>query len=95
MKNIDIKAIITEIKSAVEKSAETDITKDKVVSDITGLTVELCNIKKLLSDIIDCINIDSATDNKLQINRLARLDIATNNLQDCIESLVLFCDSNK
>lgn len=94
-KDIDIKALIAEIKAGIEKATGSTITKDKVVSDITGLTVELCNLKKQLSDIINFINLDSATGNKLKLDRITRLDIATTNIQDCIESLVLFCDSNK
>ena len=51
--------------------------------------------KKVLADIQDCINIDSATDNCLQITRMTRLNMAINNLQDCIESLAVFCNDNK
>lgn len=94
-KDIDIKAIIAQIKAGIEKATESTITKEKIVADITDFIIDLCNTKKVLADITDCINLDSATDNNLQINRLARLDIATNNLQDCIESLVAFCESNK
>lgn len=95
MKEINLKAIIADIKSGIEKATEKEITKQKIVADITGFCVDLCNIKKVLADITDCINIDSATDNRLQIERIARLDIATSNLQDCIESLVVFCNDNK
>lgn len=94
-KDIDIKAIIAQIKAGIEKAAEQTITKEKIVADIQEFCVELCHIKKLLADITDCINIDSATDNSLRIERIARLDIATNNLQDCIESLIVFCNDNK
>lgn len=94
-KNLDIKAIIADIKAGIEQATEQAITKDKIVADITGFTIDLCNIKKVLADITDCINIDSATDNELQVERLTRLVMATGNLQDCIESLVIFCKDNK
>lgn len=97
MKDIDIKAIIARIESAAESESESaaEITRDKIKSDIGGITVGLCNTKKALSDIQDYINLDSATDNKLQVERLTRLNLAINYLQDTIESLVIFCDSNK
>lgn len=97
--DIDIKAIIAQIKSGIEKATESQeitLTREKVLSDVQDFCVDLCNIKKVLCDIIDCINIDSATDNKeLQIERSARLNIAVSDLQSCIESLIVFHDSNK
>lgn len=94
-KDIDIKTIFAQIKAGIEQATESTITKEKIVADITDFMIDLCNTKKVLADITDCINLDSATDNNLQVNRLARLVMATNNLQDCIESLSIFCNDNK
>lgn len=49
----------------------------------------------MLSDIIDCINIDCATDNEFQIARKTSLELATDNLQNCIGSLAIFIENNK
>lgn len=94
-KNLDIKAIIADIKAGIEQATSQAITKEKIVADVQQYLVQLCDIKKALADITNNINLDIATDNKLQINRLLRLEMATNNLQDCIDSLGMFYNDNK
>ena len=96
MKNIDIQTIIASIKSAVDSATESagEITKDKILTDITGFTIELCHTKKILCDIQDYINLNSATRQGIQIDRLTRLGMAINYLQEAIESLNQFSNSN-
>jgi hypothetical protein len=95
VKNIDIKTIIADIKAGIEKATETKISKEKIVSDLQDFCVDLCNIKKTIADMIDCINIDAITDNNYKIKRQYKLQSVLTDLQSCIESITDFCADNR
>lgn len=95
VKDLDLKSILDDIKTGIKRAKETTINKEKILTDLQDFCVEICNTKKIINDIVDCINIDSITDNDFKIKRQYKLQSVLTDLQSVIENLTEFVNDNK
>lgn len=69
--------------------------KDKIINDIEKITISFIDSKKILSDILDVINISKITDNNTIVRAPVALDSILFELQKLIDSSIEFININK
>lgn len=69
--------------------------KSRIISDLTKYQLDIIDFKRTISDIIDVINIDKATDNNINVESAWRLQSIARDAQSIINHVADFIDANK
>ena len=63
---------LTDLFASCDSGADAQI-KERIISDLDKYRLNIINIKRIICDIIDVVNIDKATDDSIDIKSAWRL----------------------
>lgn len=69
--------------------------KEHIISDLDKYRLGIINIKRIICDIIDVVNIDKATGASIGIQSAWRLQSIARDAQTIIDNIAAFIDANK
>ena len=85
---------LTDLFASCDSGADAQI-KERIISDLDKYRLNIINIKRIICDIIDVVNIDKATDDSIDIKSAWRLQSIARDAQLIIDNISDFIDANK
>lgn len=90
----DLLEKLTNLFASCDSGADAQI-KERIISDLDKYRFSIINIKRIICDIIDVVNIDKATDASIDIKSAWRLQSIVRDAQLIIDNISDFIDANK
>ena len=85
---------LTDLFANCDSGADAQI-KERIISDLNKYRLSIINIKRIICDIVDVVNIDKATDADIDIKSAWRLQSIARDAQAIIDNITDFIDANK
>ena len=85
---------LTDLFADCDSSTDAQI-KERIMSDLDKYRLSIINIKRIICDIIDIVNIDKATDASINIKSAWRLQSIACDAQAIIDNITNFINANK
>lgn len=90
----DLLEKLTNLFAGCDSGADAQI-KERIVSDLDKYRLSIINVKRIICDIIDVVNIDKATGANIDIKSAWRLQSIARDAQSIIDNISDFIDVNK
>lgn len=94
MNKKDLFEKLTDLFAGCDSNADAQI-KERIISDLDKYRFDIIDIKRIICDIIDVVNIDKATDANIDIKSAWRLQSIARDAQTIIDNISDFIKANK